>query len=231
MLRVIAGQAKGMRLKSLPGDLTRPPTSRVKAALFSIIQEAVEGSSFLDLFAGTGSYSVEALSRGARQATLVELNPKQVGVIWENLRRTNLTGRAQVIQGDVLRVLGSHKLTGRFDLVIVAPPHLRQLCQRTLDRLASLGERAPLAPAAAVFVQHHRDDALPQRVGPLVLVRQYRYGITVLSRYAWADPACGPVPGAGNVPGDGDSPRLSASDEPAGEEPDDIPNRSRHTRA
>lgn len=194
MLRVIAGQAKGMRLKSLPGDLTRPPTGRVKAALFSIIQDAVEGASFLDLFAGTGSYSVEALSRGARRATLVELNPRQVGVIWENLRRTNLTGHAQVIQGDVLRVLGSHKLAGPFDLVIIAPPHLRQLCQRTLDRLATLGDRAPLCPSAAVFVQHHRDDTLADRVGPLVLVRQYRYGITVLSRYTWADAAHAPAP-------------------------------------
>ncbi len=213
MLRVIAGQVKGMRLKSLPGDLTRPPTGRVKAALFSIIQEAVEGASFLDLFAGTGSYSVEALSRGARRATLVELNPRQISVIRENLRRTNLADRAQIIQGDVLRVLGSQKLTGPFDLVIVAPPHLRELCQRTLDRLATLGDRAPLNPSATVFVQHHRDDALPERIGPLVLVRQYRYGITVLSRYTWADSVYAPA----SADDDGVQDRRlsgSASDEP-----------------
>ena len=189
MLRVIAGQAKGMRLKSLPGDLTRPPTNRVKAALFSIIQDGVEGASFLDLFAGTGSYSIEALSRGARQATLVELNPRQVNVIRENLHRTNLATQAQVIQGDVLRVLGNGKVTGRFDLAIVAPPHLKQLCQKTLDRLATLGDRAPLRAGATVFVQHHRDDVMPDRLGAMVLVRQYRYGITILSRYSWADPA------------------------------------------
>jgi 16S rRNA (guanine966-N2)-methyltransferase len=187
VLRVIAGTAKGMRLHSLPGMGTRPPTARVRAAFFNIVQPIVEGASFLDLFAGTGSYSVEALSRGARQATLVELNPKQIEVIQENLRRTGFAAQACVVRGDVLRILGGHGLAeARFDLVIAAPPHLQDLCRKTLSCLASLGEKAPLAPGATIFVQHHRDDPLPERMGPLVMVRRYAYGITVLTRYTWA---------------------------------------------
>ena len=93
-IRVIAGSAKGRRLKLVPGDTTRPVMDRVKEALFSIIGRNIFDAAFLDLFAGTGSVGIEALSRGARQAVFVEMNGKAVRTIQENLTLTKLGDKA-----------------------------------------------------------------------------------------------------------------------------------------
>ncbi|MER3469301.1 MAG: 16S rRNA (guanine(966)-N(2))-methyltransferase RsmD, partial [Thermoflexus sp.] len=100
-MRVISGSAKGRRLKSLPGAGTRPIADRVKTALFDILGASVVGARVLDLFAGTGSVGIEALSRGAAEAVFVEKDPRAVRVLRENLQRTGLADRARVVRGDV----------------------------------------------------------------------------------------------------------------------------------
>jgi len=188
-LRVIAGEAKGRRLLSVPGSGTRPITDRVKESLFAILGSAVEGATFLDLFAGTGAVGIEALSRGAAHATFVERAPKAIEVIWKNLRATGLQDRATVMEEDVFRFLHRNKDT--YDIVYIAPPQYRGLWERTLRAL----EAAPHTVGWVAIVQIHprefRD--LPLRTLSLAQVR--RYGSTQLCFYTPLQPQASEGPG------------------------------------
>lgn len=151
-MRVIAGAAKGRRLKSLPGPGTRPITDRVKTALFDILGASVVGARVLDLFAGTGSVGIEALSRGAAEAVFVEKDPRAIRVLRENLRETGLADRARVVRADVFAFLRSGP-PEPFDLIYIAPPQYRGWWRRTL---ALLDERPGwLAAHGTVVVQIH----------------------------------------------------------------------------
>ena len=104
-MRVIAGRAKGRRLKSVPGGGTRPITDRAKSALFSIIGYDVVDCRFLDLFAGTGQVGIEALSRGAAEAVFVERAGPALRTIRQNLAHTGLGDGARVVRADVFAYL------------------------------------------------------------------------------------------------------------------------------
>ncbi len=131
-MRVISGKAKGRLLKAVPGDTTRPITDRTKEALFNIIGADIEGASFLDCFAGTGSVGIEALSRGASFVRFYDLNRKAIQTIQENLRATALGSGAQVIQADVLTEL--EKPADRsFEYIYIAPPQFRRIWIKTME--------------------------------------------------------------------------------------------------
>jgi len=180
-VRVLGGRARGRRLRSVPGEGTRPPLARVRQAVFDILQAVTPGSAWLDLFAGTGSYGIEALSRGAREVVLVELDPRAVAVIRKNLALTGLGQRATVIRGDALREIRRLSRQGRrFDVVGVAPPYFHGLGPRVLEVLDG---HPVLAEDGVVYIQRHRTEELPPRTSTLVLARDYRYGDTVLSFY------------------------------------------------
>ncbi|MBZ0299809.1 MAG: 16S rRNA (guanine(966)-N(2))-methyltransferase RsmD, partial [Anaerolineae bacterium] len=135
-LRVIAGTAKGRRLKMVPGDTTRPVMDRVKEACFSILGRSVVDATFLDLFAGTGSVGIEALSRGASRAVFVEMNKQAVQTIQTNLELTRLGDRALIRRTDVLSFLRNPSGTP-FDLIYLAPPQYKDLWLATLETLDS----------------------------------------------------------------------------------------------
>lgn len=148
-MRVITGKAKGRQLRSVPGSGTRPITGRAKSALFSIVGGTIAGSSFLDLFAGTGQVGIEALSRGAAQVVLVEQAAVAVRTIRHNLAHTGLADGARVVRADVFRYLGGEPEP--FDFIFVAPPQYRGLWAQTLQML---DERPQwLAPDGLVIVQ------------------------------------------------------------------------------
>lgn len=132
-MRVIAGSAKGTRLRSPSFEGTRPITDRAKEALFSILAPQLPGARFLDLFAGTGGVGIEALSRGAAGATFVELNRLAIGDLEWNLQRARLQPHATVVQADVFEYL--RRAPAAFDLIWVSPPQWRGLWQRTLSLL------------------------------------------------------------------------------------------------
>jgi len=132
-MRVIAGKAKGRRLKSVPGGGTRPVTDRAKSALFSILGADVVGCRFLDLFAGTGQVGIEALSRGATEAVFVERDVAALRTIRGNLAHTGLAGMARVVRADVFAFLD--RQPSHFDYVYIAPPQYRGLWARTLRTL------------------------------------------------------------------------------------------------
>ncbi len=129
--RVISGTAKGRKLKLVPGDSTRPIMDRVKEALFSILGSYVRGSIFLDLFGGTGSVGIEALSRGAERAVFTEIDRFALQTIRENLEHTQLIDRADV------RAINAFELLKRpadvvFDYIFIAPPQFKELWQPAL---------------------------------------------------------------------------------------------------
>ena len=111
-MRVIAGSARRLLLKTLPGDETRPTTDRIKETLFNMLQAEIPGSRFLDLFGGSGGIAIEALSRGASAAVIVEKNPKAARIIRENLEHTHLDDRAELLTTDasaaITRLAGRH---------------------------------------------------------------------------------------------------------------------------
>ena len=133
-LRVIAGSARGTKLKAVPGDTTRPIMDRVKEALFSIIGADIFEATFVDLYAGTGSVGIEALSRGAAHAIFVERDRRAVTTIRDNLGRTRLDDRAIVLGRDVFQAL-KRPPVARADFVFLAPPQYRGLWLRTLHAL------------------------------------------------------------------------------------------------
>ena len=132
-MRVIAGKAKGRRLKSVPGTGTRPITDRAKSALFSILGADVANARFLDLFAGTGGVGIEALSRGAAEVVFVEQGRAALRTIRENLAHTGLLEGGRVERADVFDYLARPPIP--FDYVYVAPPQYRGLWADTLSAL------------------------------------------------------------------------------------------------
>jgi 16S rRNA (guanine966-N2)-methyltransferase len=176
-MRVITGLAKGRKLKSVPGSSTRPITDRAKVALFDILAGEVEGSAFLDLFAGTGGVGIEALSRGARRAVFVDISPQSVRTIHENLKTTRLGERAAVIRSDSFRYLdrSGHE---SFELIYIAPPQYQELWIRALQAI----DRSPewLAPDGLAVVQIDPREAREVTLEHLREFDRRQYGSTLL---------------------------------------------------
>ncbi len=122
-MRVIAGSARSLRLKTLKGDETRPTTDKIKETLFNILSPDLAGARFLDLFAGSGGIGIEALSRGASEAVFVERSPKAAAVIRENLTHTHLSDRAELLVCDVRKALPELEHEPPFDLIFMDPPY------------------------------------------------------------------------------------------------------------
>jgi 16S rRNA (guanine(966)-N(2))-methyltransferase RsmD len=178
-MRVIGGSARGIRLASVPGETTRPITDRVKESLFNILGCLVDGARVLDLFAGTGSVGIEALSRGAREAVFVEQDRRALATIRRNLAATRLEDRARVIAADVFACL-SHPPEERFDLIYVAPPQYKRLWIATLQALDRPGYLAPDGLAVAqIFPKEDESIALEY----LERTEERRYGSTLLLFY------------------------------------------------
>lgn len=136
VMRVIAGSARSLRLKTLDGMDTRPTTDRIKETLFNIISPSIFDSIFLDLFSGSGGIGIEALSRGAKEAVFVENNPKAMACIKENLKFTRLASRAMTVTTDVMDAL--YRLEGDkiFDFIFMDPPYDRGLERKVLEYLS-----------------------------------------------------------------------------------------------
>lgn len=176
-IRVIAGSAKGRRLKLVPGESTRPIMDRVKEALFSILGRAVVDAAFLDLFAGTGSVGIEALSRGAAKALFIDLDRHAIQTIKDNLELTKLSEKATVRRADALTVLSSTP-DEPYDFIYIAPPQYKGLWQRTLTALEA--NPAWIPPGATVIVQIDPTERAAVTSAYLTLYDERQYGNTVL---------------------------------------------------
>lgn len=135
-MRVIAGSAKSIKLKTIDGLDTRPTTDRIKETLFNMIQNDVLDCKFLDLFSGSGAIGIEALSRGASFATFVDNNKEAVKCIKHNLDFTNLANKAQVIESSVLNAISLLSNKGNlYDVLFIDPPYNNEYEKEVLIRL------------------------------------------------------------------------------------------------
>ena len=148
-MRIITGSARGVRLETLSGESTRPTSERAKEAVFSMLQFGLEGRRVLDLFSGSGQMALEALSRGAASAVLVDAGKSAMEVIKRNVQRTKLEGRARPVCSDALRYL-ERCAEQPFHLVFLDPPYAAGLIPQSLKLLVS---RGLLAPGAMVVCE------------------------------------------------------------------------------
>ena len=125
-MRIITGSAKGIRLKTLEGETTRPTSDRVKEAVFSMIQFDIEGRTVLDLFSGSGQMALEALSRGAKCATLIDKSKDAISVIKENISKTHFNEQCTVYQSDYLDFI-RRNYGQQFDIVFLDPPYAQKM--------------------------------------------------------------------------------------------------------
>jgi 16S rRNA (guanine(966)-N(2))-methyltransferase RsmD len=183
-LRIIGGKARGRRIKSVPGDTTRPVTDKVREALFNIIGPDIRDSSLLDLFAGTGSVGIEALSRGAKFVCFTELNRKAIAVIQENLKITELEAGAEVVRKDAFVFL-DHIPNHQYDYVYIAPPQYKEMWIKALLKLDQHPEWISLD--GWVIVQIHPLEYEPVKekiqLDHLFEFEQRHYGSTLLVFY------------------------------------------------
>lgn len=178
--RIISGTARGIRLKMVPGDITRPITDMVKGALFNIIGTDIVDSSMLDLFGGTGSVGLEALSRGAAFCRILDLNRPAILTIKANLETTHLQENAHVIQGDAFSYL-ARPADRSFDFIFIAPPQYKGMWERALSILDAHLDW--LSPDGWVIVQIDPKEYSRQPLQHLEEVNQRRYGSTLLVFY------------------------------------------------
>ena len=193
-LRVIAGFAKGRKLKLVPGDTTRPIMDRVKEALFSIIGQNILDAQFLDLFGGTGSVGIEALSRGAERALFIELDRKAAQIIRENLEHTKLIEQAEIRIMNALDLL-KRKPDADYDYIFVAPPQYKGLWKDTL--LALEANPAWVADYTTVIVQIDPREWEDLPLKTLAEIDRRKYGKTMLLFYERADSSTEPVDDTG----------------------------------
>ena len=197
-LRVIAGRARGMKLKAVPGDSTRPVMGRVKEALFSIIGSDIQGAAFLDLFAGTGSVGIEALSRGADFVQFVELNRRAIKVIRENLDHTGLADGAAVVRRDAFQLL-SRPPARHFDYIYVAPPQYQDIWRRSLRALERNADWRHRDTSVIVQIDPREFD-LNCEFSHLEMQDQRTYGNTMLAFFRFEADASGCVRQSENAP-------------------------------
>jgi 16S rRNA (guanine(966)-N(2))-methyltransferase RsmD len=173
-MRVIAGEFRSRRLKSIPGDATRPTPERLRETLFNILARRIEGATFLDAYAGTGAVGIEALSRGARHAFFLERNRHALEIIRENLASLALERRATVVAGPVLVTMARTAA----DIVFLDPPYdLEGEYGAALELLSE-------APPALVVAQHPVRLAIGDAYGSLKRTRTVKQGDNALSFFA-----------------------------------------------
>mgnify|MGYP001190137929 CR=1 FL=1 len=180
-MRVIAGEHRGRRLAAVPGKGTRPTTDKVKESIFNMIGPYFDGGWALDLYAGTGSLGIEALSRGAERAVFVERDARAFAIVKQNVATCRLEENAELYKTDASRALLSlAKRNLRFDLVFLDPPYAQQ---KIADEIAMMQERDLLADDAWIVAEHDVEVKLPERIGRCRVHRAAAYGDTAVTLY------------------------------------------------
>ncbi len=181
-MRIIGGSEKRRALKS-PSHAqgVRPILARIKKSLFDILRPRIEGAEFLDLYAGSGAVGLEALSRGARFVTFVDMNPNCLSIIRQNLSMLRLFDRARLVRADITKGLGA--VGGPFDIIFMGPPYHDQKWNAfalTVPTLKEIGRLGLLKSGGLVVGQHHAKEPVAPSAG-WDRYRQELYGDTFLS--------------------------------------------------
>ena len=177
-MRVITGTARGVPLKAPKGMDTRPTLDQVKEGIFSAIQFEVEGRRVLDLFAGSGQMGIEALSRGARSAVFVDGGIEPCRIVKENLDKTRLAEKAQVIRSDYMAYLSRCRET--FDLIFLDPPYAENFLENALKKISEIDI---LSESGIIICERDAEKPLNEDYGQIRRFRDYRYGRAAVTIY------------------------------------------------
>jgi 16S rRNA (guanine966-N2)-methyltransferase len=178
-LRIISGTHKGRKLTSVPGWKTRPTSDRIKESIFNILPVIAPETLVLDLFAGTGSFSLETLSRGASYAVLIDNASPAIEVIKQNLTLCGFLDRSKVIIWDILRNLNCLiRLQKKFNLIFMDPPYNQHTITPVLNHLI---QSLALADSARIIIEHSIKEPLSSLPPPFILNDERRYGKTLVS--------------------------------------------------
>ncbi|MBX7258326.1 MAG: 16S rRNA (guanine(966)-N(2))-methyltransferase RsmD [Candidatus Hydrogenedentes bacterium] len=179
MLRVIAGQAKGIRLEAPKGTRVRPTLDRVREALFSILGPDIPGCRFADLFTGTGANGIEALSRGAAAVVFVDNDPRSLECVRTNVEKARLGAQATLRRLSIPAGLRQLAANGqRFDLIFADPPFEYRDYS---SLLAAVSEAELLNPEGSLVLEHAKEAEIPEKIGTLRRYRHETYGSVGLS--------------------------------------------------
>lgn len=178
-MRIIAGKVKGATLETIDGDSTRPTRDMVREALFSILFDKVDEARFLDLFAGSGAIGIEALSRGASFGMFVDLNPKCVRVIKQNLAKTKFTENSEVYNTDYKTALTKLDANS-FDIIYIDPPYNKEM---GVDAINRISEKDILREDGIIILETDTNEDVPPIIGRYEKFNYKRYGRNILSLF------------------------------------------------
>lgn len=173
-MRIIAGERRGRKLVEWEDEAIRPMRDFVRTAMFNILSDFVPDAAFLDLFCGTGSVGLEALSRGARSCTFVDHSPDACGIVRRNLDLLDFLSRGDVVQSDAVHAVETlSRLGRRYDLAFIGPPYYHGLVAQALE---ALGDGRLLGPDPVVVAEIHSTESIGDAYGRLTAVDRRRYG-------------------------------------------------------
>ncbi len=183
-MRIVAGTARGRTLKGPKGEGIRPTSDRARQTLFDVLGQWCEGMRVLDLYAGTGALALEAISRGAVSAVLVDQGREALGLCRENALSLGFDRQVEIVASDALAALARlKKKADRFHLVFADPPYALEAGAKLLE---ALGDGALLEPGARVCIEHDRREEVPESLGALTRIDQRKLGDTIISIFATA---------------------------------------------
>lgn len=177
-MRVVAGKFGGRPLRTLDGKTTRPTTDKVKGAIYNMIGPFFDGGRVLDLYSGSGSLAIEAISRGMDTAVLVEKDRRAQAIIQENIKMTKSVQQFQLLKMDAKHALKT--VTGAFNLVLLDPPYAREEIVKTIE---SLDERNLLAENVMIVCETDKAVDLPEEIALVGIWKQKVYGISKVTVY------------------------------------------------
>ncbi len=177
-MRIVAGKYGGRPLKTLEGKTTRPTSDKVRGAMFNMIGPYFDGGRVLDLFAGSGGLSIEAVSRGMDEAVLVERERKAQAIIQDNIQMTKEAGRFSLLKMEANLALT--QLSGQFDLVFLDPPYAKE---EIVANIETLCQQQLLAEDVMVVCETDKSVDLPEEIAELGIWKQKTYGISKVTVY------------------------------------------------
>nr|WP_295486857.1 16S rRNA (guanine(966)-N(2))-methyltransferase RsmD [uncultured Streptococcus sp.] len=177
-MRVVAGTFGGRPLKTLDGKITRPTTDKVKGAIFNMIGPYFDGGRVLDLFSGSGSLAIEAISRGMDEAFLVERNRQAQAIITENIKMTKAQNQFHLLKMDANKAIGV--LKGPFDLVLLDPPYAKE---EIIKNITDLEDAGLLSEEVMIVCESDKAVDLPEEISHFGIWKQKTYGISKVTVY------------------------------------------------
>lgn len=181
-MRIIAGSAKGKTIKCRKGDETRPTLDRVKESLFSILMPHIEGAIVLDLFSGTGNIALEAISRGAKRAVMIERDKEALRVIIENVNSLGFEDQCRAYKNETERaveILG--KKREKFDIIFMDPPYKDEVCAKVIRKIE---KSEILAEEGIIICEHHKYEDMPLEISEYKKIDERSYGKKTITFYS-----------------------------------------------